>query len=262
MNTARIYYFTGTGNSLAVARELASRINAELIGIPAAVKSGTEIPEGVVVGVVYPLYAGGLPNIVARFLEGVSFRNAEYLFFVATEGGRMGTPAAQISRLTKAAGHAADASWWLQMPDNYIPLSAPPEKEEQKRLYAEADKKIAGIANAVIARGKQIEKMGFAGKLMSAAYGPFIRSLPASDKKFTVSPNCSECGICETVCPVDNIRAGEHGDRIWLHHCEGCLACLHFCPDEAINIGKKTELRARYHHPSVTVSDMKQQKEG
>ena len=260
MNPTIIYYFTGTGNSLAVARKIAEDTSAELIGIPAALKNPRPIPKGASVGIVYPLYAGGLPGIVVRFLKSVSLADAGYVFFVATEGGRMGAPTSRISRLAKAAGHELNASWWIQMPDNYIPLSAPPAVPEQKKMFEDAKNKAAAIAQAVNNRQEHKEGMSLSGKLMGLAYGPFIKSLPASDKKFTVSANCTKCGICVSVCPADNIRLHEHGKHEWLHQCEGCLACLHYCPEEAINIGKKTELRPRYRHPKSAVSDMKQQK--
>lgn len=262
MNITRIYYFTGTGNSLAVARKLAEDTNAELIGIPAALKTPQIIPDGASVGIVYPLYAGGLPNMVVRFLKSVSLVNSGYVFFVATEGGKMGAPASQISRLSAAAGHIADSCWWIQMPDNYIPLSEPPKVPEQKAMYDAARSKTAVIAESVNNREKHIEKMGFAGKLMSVAYGSFMKSLPKSDEKFLISARCTKCGICVSVCPADNIILAEQGKHLWHHRCEGCLACLHFCPEEAINIGKKTELRSRYRHPSASVADMLHQKNG
>lgn len=260
MNITRIYYFTGTGNSLAIARKITEDTNAELIGIPSACKNPRPIPKDASVGIVYPLYAGGLPNMVVRFLKSVSLSDAGYVFFVATEGGQMGAPASQIQRLSSAAGHAADACWWIQMPDNYIPLSAPPAIPEQKAMYDAARHKAAAIAEQVKNREKHIEKMGFAGKLMGLAYGPFIKALPKSDEKFIISSSCTKCGICVSVCPAENISLADQGKHLWHHRCEGCLACLHFCPEEAINIGKKTELRSRYRHPSASVSDMLLQK--
>ena len=146
------------------------------------------------------------------------------------------------------------------MPDNYIPLSAPPAILEQKAMYDAARHKAAAIAEQVKNREKHIEKMGFAGKLMGLAYGPFITALPKSDEKFIISSSCTKCGICVSVCPAENISLADQGKHLWHHRCEGCLACLHFCPEEAINIGKKTELRSRYRHPSASVSDMLQQK--
>jgi MinD superfamily P-loop ATPase len=34
------------------------------------------------------------------------------------------------------------------------------------------------------------------------------------------------------------------------------MACLQWCPVEAIQYGKKTIGRKRYHHPSIAVADM------
>jgi formate hydrogenlyase subunit 6/NADH:ubiquinone oxidoreductase subunit I len=45
----------------------------------------------------------------------------------------------------------------------------------------------------------------------------------------------------------------------WLHRCEQCLACLQWCPQEAIQHGEKTAKYRRYHHPEVTLKDMLEQ---
>ncbi|MDR2194165.1 MAG: 4Fe-4S binding protein [Treponema sp.] len=39
------------------------------------------------------------------------------------------------------------------------------------------------------------------------------------DKKFTVNNNCTGCGICEKVCPVDNIEILNNKPQ-YKHHCE------------------------------------------
>jgi MinD superfamily P-loop ATPase len=57
------------------------------------------------------------------------------------------------------------------------------------------------------------------------------------------------------VCQVENIEMKD-GKPTWLHHCEQCLACLQWCPQEAIQVGRKTEGRKRYHHPEITASDL------
>lgn len=149
MNNTIIYYFTGTGNSLSIAKTIAENTNAELIGISNALKNPRPIPKDAAVGIIYPLYAGGLPNIVVRFLQSINLSNAGYLFFVATEGGKMGAPTSQVTRLSKVAGHPVDSSWWIQMPDNYIPLSSPPQTPEQKKMYDAARSKAAVISEAV-----------------------------------------------------------------------------------------------------------------
>jgi MinD superfamily P-loop ATPase len=42
----------------------------------------------------------------------------------------------------------------------------------------------------------------------------------------------------------------------WKHHCEQCFACLHWCPQKAIQYGKRTSGRIPYHHPDIKMSEM------
>lgn len=79
--------------------------------------------------------------------------------------------------------------------------------------------------------------------------------VPTMDRSFWVDEKCDGCGICKAVCPSGNIDLP--GERpVWLHHCEQCLACIQWCPQEAIQFGKKTPRYKRYHHPEVTLKDM------
>ena len=62
-----IYYFSGTGNSLAIAQNIAEELgDTRLIPIPKAVQNGldTTAPQ---LGLVFPVYVWGLPRMVADF---------------------------------------------------------------------------------------------------------------------------------------------------------------------------------------------------
>jgi MinD superfamily P-loop ATPase len=87
----------------------------------------------------------------------------------------------------------------------------------------------------------------------------FIKTVHGSDKAFIADEKCTSCGTCARVCPVQNIIM-ENEKPSWKHHCELCLACLHFCPVAAIQMGPKTATRGRYKNPSVTIADMKKQR--
>jgi ferredoxin len=70
---------------------------------------------------------------------------------------------------------------------------------------------------------------------------------------------CNGCGICQTICPVDNISM--HDQRpAWSDHCITCFACLHWCPQEAIQVANLTNHMKRYHHPDVSSKDIVTQK--
>jgi ferredoxin len=69
---------------------------------------------------------------------------------------------------------------------------------------------------------------------------------------------CISCGICEKVCPVNNIQL-ENGTPIWKHNCEMCFACDEWCPHKAIHHWGKIEGK-NYHHPMVEINDIIAQK--
>ncbi len=54
-----------------------------------------------------------------------------------------------------------------------------------------------------------------------------------SDVSFSVTDNCTKCGICSRVWPVGNIRITDAGPE-WQHRCESYLACYHWCPQRAV----------------------------
>lgn len=67
--------------------------------------------------------------------------------------------------------------------------------------------------------------------------------------QYTVNDKCIGCGTCVSVCPRHNIRL-EGGRPVFGGDCIGCLSCIQYCPAEALNVGKVTEKRERYHNPN------------
>ena len=73
------------------------------------------------------------------------------------------------------------------------------------------------------------------------------------DKGFIVNDACIKCGTCAKVCPADNIRVTDHVE--YLHHCEGCLGCLHGCPKNAIPL-KNEQSAVRFRNAEVTLKEL------
>ena len=83
-----IYYFTGTGNSLFVAKELQKLIpETELIPIAEAIKSHNYITKGKAIGFVFPCHGLTIPLPVRTFLKRIDPGSADYFFAIATRGG-------------------------------------------------------------------------------------------------------------------------------------------------------------------------------
>jgi len=259
-----IYYFTGTGNSLAASRKIASVLgDCDLVPV-ASLKdtSGVVAPAADRVGIVCPVYDAGLPLVVAEFARRLDLTSAHYVFGIVTMGGTGVSALHQLDALLKSGkNRGLDAAFAVRMPGNFPPLSHPPEGEKLHGILAAADKELTAIAGT-IGRGEKVPP-GFSplSALMKCiTYGGFSKTVRASDTKYSVDDSCTSCGTCAKVCPVQNIRM-EQDRPVWLHHCELCCACLHFCPVEAIqlNVMFGTKNRGRYRHPDLKLADMTSQ---
>lgn len=260
-----IYYFTGTGNSLAAAKKIAAGLgDCELVPIASLQDTHGEIsPAADRVGIVCPVYDSGVPVIVAEFAARLDLSRAGYVFAVVTLGGVGAAALHQLDRIVKKRqGRNLDAAFAVKMPGNFPPVGRSRQVESSDPVLVAADAHLAEIAG-MIGQGVSAPP-GFtplSSLLQLATYGSFSRSVRGSDKAFSVSDACTTCGTCVAVCPVENILMVK--DRpSWLHHCECCCACLHFCPVEAIdlNVMQGTKGRGRYRHPDLKIADMKAQR--
>ena len=252
-----VYYFSGTGNSLQVAREISAKLpGAELMSIPAVMKSDA-IPEADVIGIVFPAYMFGIPLVIGRFCRRLRAGADPYIFGVVTSG----MPGAALLQMKNSLGQRGlllSAGFIVRMPDNYTPLAGPSSPGRQERMFDNARRKAGEIAAAVQARVKKDPEANNAlfnfifSTLLYRRCAPHIVHM---DRHFRATDRCNGCGLCERLCPVENIRM-ENRRPVWLRHCEQCLSCLHWCPQEAIQFGGQTEKRKRYHHPEVKVQDL------
>jgi ferredoxin len=215
------------------------------------------LPDTQRIGLVFPVYIFGLPLIVARFIEKLRIPAGAYVFAVAAHGGMACSTLTQTARLFSKQGMTLSAGFAVTMVDNYTPLSGAISVEKQKVRFEKAKRTIDKICAAIenggeyIYRGWPLVNWLFSGWMYRRA----APKIPAMDKQFLADSNCNGCGVCEQVCPVNNIKMNEHRP-VWQHHCEQCFACLHWCPTEAIQYGKNTKGRKRYHHPEVKIQDI------
>ena len=257
-----MYYFTGTGNSLAAAKTIAASLgDCELVPLaPLQNVPGDILPVADRVGIVAPVYDMGLPSIVAEFAARLDLSKAGYTFCILTNGGVGGSALHQMNDIVKnKTGQPLDAAWAVPMVGNFVPLYSPAEGKKKETLLAEAEIRLANIAG-LIDTGIAV-RPGFSplsSLMKSFVYNGFIRQIHESDKQFVSDENCTRCGTCSRVCPVKNIVM-VNDKPSWQHHCELCMACLNLCPAKAVQWGPKTRGRGRYRHPDLKIADMKTQ---
>ncbi len=257
-----IYFFTGTGNSLKIAKDLAEKLgDCQLISIAKALQQDQIVATSEKVGFIFPLYYWGLPRIVYDFIEKIVLDNTNYLFAVITKDGDMeGIPLIQIERLLSEKSKPFSAGFFINMPNNNIVddiLNS--EKVSQEKLK-EAKNQVDRIYK-IIEENKILEiEPAKRTKSIEKTNKIFRDHVYENDKFFYADDNCTSCGICETVCPVNNIILVD-GKPQWQHKCQQCLACINYCPEQSIQYGDKTLEKGRYHHPDITVKDLISQKE-
>ena len=247
-----IFYFSGTGNSLFVARKLAEKLEDCSVQPIATFSADGQIGgEGERVGFVFPSYYGNLPRIVRRFVDGVEIDPKTWLFGVVTMGAPFGMGNGCASELEKALakkGLTLRYSRGVSMPRNYVLKYNPLSSEKGAKYNAKADGRTSKIAKEIKSEKSKIQKCFITSDDL---YG----NIETLDEKFFTEDSCCGCGQCEMICPVKNIKmVDDHPE--WQHHCEHCIACISWCHDAAIQYGEKTKERGRYHNPEIEVSEL------
>jgi len=251
-----IYYFTGTGNSLYIARRLSELIDSAAV-MPIC-KHTVADKTASVIGLVFPVYLWGLPEAVVRFIDSMdNCFDGKYIFAVASYKSQVGDTIGQIAARLKNRGVNLATGFTVPMPGNNIIFYDADDKQAVTDKLTAFDQSLPEMAQQInnnaqgFSRGTILERYVLSGML----HRLLTSALSRADKKFWITPDCNGCGICKNVCPSDNINmSGGHPE--WLHRCQQCLACIHTCPSKAIEFGKTTIGRERYLNPLVTVKDL------
>ena len=259
-----IYYFTGTGNSLKITRSISEKLeDCKLIPIAKVWQNKDLKTTSEKVGFIFPLYYSGLPKIVYDFADKIDFSSANYFFAVVVSGGDISAllPLQQLERILKTKSKRLNAGVLIPMPNNYIIGYDVHSEQRQKELFEKANEKIETILEIIKINGDNLEQNLLEKNLNRADRfnTKFREKVNESDKSFYADENCTNCGICGDICPVNNLILID-GKPQWQHRCQQCLACINFCPEKSIQFGSQTLKTQRYHNPGITLQDIKTQK--
>lgn len=250
-----IYYFTGTGNSLYIARQLGKQLeNCQIRSMSreTPTKSVGGLDENI--GFVFPVYYWGMPMIVKRFVEKLNIIKGTYIFAIVNYRGLKLDTLGLLNDVLKQKGVELAYGYGIKMPGNSITNYGPPSPEKTRKIIESANFKIDEVVKA--AAKKEIVPIKRSGTCISRwGNNSIYKNIEKWDEKFTVTEKCNSCGICSEICPVQNIKL-ENQKPTWQHHCEKCVACIQWCPKEAIQYGKKTVKRRRYRNPHVKARDI------
>ena len=243
-----IFYFTATGNCLYVAKQ----IGGELVSISQVMNEDCFTFEDDVIGVVFPCYGFGMPHIIKRFFEKAVFR-AKYSFVVITYGNMVAATLHNVEKYAAKFNTHFDYMNSIVMVDNYLPIF---KMEDQIEGLAEKDVEgqLGKIIDDIKCQKKYKPVPKLSERIITAVvhYG-FSMMGGKADKKFIITSACNTCKTCSKVCPVQNIIVLDTVE--YKHHCEGCLACIHLCPQNAIHI-KNEKSAMRFRNENVLLNEI------
>jgi ferredoxin/flavodoxin len=283
-----IYYFSGTGNSFIVAKEISEIVEADLVRISEIMNNEADfIIESNRIGIVFPSYLSalsGFPLIVERFVKSISNIASLKIFAVCTCGGYECVNAlpslAKLKKVIRSCGGKLSAEFSVRLPMNnldydHIPI---PIERDQVKIIERGKKRVKNIGYRIIKNkgsknksAKQVfnilmqplymlmrpsimKSLKEMAEIPSDTKLPYSQLIPLTDKSIVVEESCNACGICVKVCPVKNIKITGR-KPVFQHTCEMCFSCDEWCPSNAIHHwGRQRGIK--YHHPEMKVSDM------
>ena len=137
------------------------------------------------------------------------------------------------------------------MPENYIAMFNAPQAEQARRIVEQAEPALQK-ALAQVRAGQEFPppRDTLYDRFMSGPVNPVFYRFFVKADAFRATDACIGCGKCMELCPLNNIRL-ENGKPVWGKNCTHCMACICYCPKEAIEYGKKSKGKPRYHFEAL-----------
>ena len=247
-----ILYFSGTGNSLAIARKIAEAVDDQVMPLNDAAR--TDLTAEKRVGLVFPTYDFNLPPAVRNIVSRLKISPQAYVFAVTTCGAQAGNSLWTTRRLLRKKGIQLAYAHKIRVPDNSA-IAFGRNPNEQVWKFDKFAYRLERIIADVKAQKHELHYAwwSLAGGIMGWSFleNGMLRTFhPVVDED-----KCTGCGTCAKVCPMRNIAVDEKAGIG--PHCTICLGCVHVCPHQAIRVNGREALKERqYRHPDIKLKDL------
>jgi ferredoxin len=258
-----IFYFSATGNSLSLARQLACELgNCNLVPIAKAVRNETIKITTSRVGIIFPVFAWGVPRIVEEFAGKLSFSTIPYIFAIATCVAIQGNTLKDLKKALQRRGADLNAGFAVKAGRSslmrlnaldHIIIKLDWRCKQIKSCEARLSEMVAKIDS--LSRHRPETSSWSANIFGSLMHGLAVKTFKSIDSAFVIEDSCTGCGRCANLCPRSNIVI-INGRPCFLHNCELCHACIQWCPNFAIKHPNFDTALKQYRNQDVRLSDL------
>lgn len=257
-----ILYFSGTGNSLSVARQIAEQLNEQLMPLTEALDQDWTNEKRI--GLVFPSYDFNLPPALPEMVSRLRLSPQSYVFTVVTCGSSAGNCIWTLRRILREKGINLAYSHKVSVPDNSaLAFGRNPNKQLGKFDHVPARLELIIRELQVESRTLHYSWFGLLSWLLGR---PLIERGMIHFLGPKVNPDlCTGCNTCVRVCPMQNIqiqqRSGLTGEAGLValigDRCTVCFSCVHACPHQAIRTNGQTVRKDRqYRNPYIKLKDL------
>ena len=244
-----VFYFTGTGNCLYVAKT----IGGQLYSIPQLMKNKQFDFEDDIIGLVFPVYGWSIPKIVNQFINNIKIK-ANYTFVIGTYGMIAGSCIYNFVKHLKTKNIEIDYADSIKMVDNYLPNFE--MKNQIKTLGKKnVNEKLNILVNNINNRKNHIPYSGIGERFLTRIIKLMLSNIldGKSAQNYIVNENCNKCGICIKLCPTGNIDIKDK--VVFNSFCEVCYACVQNCPQNSIHL-KNEKSSVRFRNENITLNEI------
>jgi ferredoxin/flavodoxin len=250
----KIYYFSGTGNSLWSAKRIRQIVGGELLNIGAEAQQikNELIIEADAVVIVFPSYAYGLPLMVRRFVKTAVFKTP-YLAALVTYGSSPGGTLGGLRRILKKKGIAKMFFGRIPAVENYLALFGPPKAEALLSRVLMQEKATEEAARCIIER--QENRVSTFCPFSALISWLFSLGVKLFYRHYRLSGDCNGCGVCAKICPASAILMRDKRP-LFTSRCEHCQGCVNICPLRAIRFWRVKWGSPGYCHPQIAMNEL------
>lgn len=242
LKKAVFFYFSGTGNTEYVSRKYKELFEKRNISVDLKVISDIFVTPSlsnydfVIVGC--PVYAFNPPLFILEFLKILPTVEKKPVFVFATCEKTVGATFFSLKNILTSKNYDYRGSYKYLMPTNCNTLFGKETISEKKikKIISKTDLKIEKDFKNIISDNKE-EVKNFIFLIWSylIVYKLFNKFYLKKHKWKFDSQKCTQCGLCERICPTKNITLKKKKNQLkFSNNCVLCTRCYNFCPTGAI----------------------------